>query len=85
MTAAQQRHWAAVREAQRANQPPPPRPAAPAKQDCQHRGDVVRLVKCPSCRGEVLIKVFSCVVHGECSLGTDVPGVHRCDGSQPQS
>ena len=79
MTAAQQRHWAAVREAQRANQPPPPRPTAPANQDCPHRGDVVRLVSCPGCRGNVLIKLYACAVHGECTLGKAVDGVHVCD------
>ena len=48
MTAAQQRHWAAVRAARAAQAPPPARPEpAPAKPTvCPHRGEVVRLVDC---------------------------------------
>ncbi len=41
-----------------------PQQAAP----CRHRGKMVRSEVCPSCRLGVRLKVFSCAVHGECTL-----------------
>jgi hypothetical protein len=35
---------------------------------CLHRGPHVRFEKCPSCIGNVEIKIFQCSIHGECNL-----------------
>lgn len=35
---------------------------------CVHRGETAGEVICPSCKGRVALKVFSCAKHGECTL-----------------
>lgn len=36
---------------------------------CRHRGAEVRRQDCATCAGKVLLKVFACAVHGECTIG----------------
>ena len=45
---------------------------------CLHRGEVVRSERCSTCRGNVLVKVFACAVHGQCQLSARVAGVKVC-------
>ena len=45
---------------------------------CLHRGEVARTEHCSTCRGNVLVKVFACAVHGQCQLSARVPGVKVC-------
>lgn len=47
---------------------PPPATPTRLKLDCLHRGAELRTEKCPGCQGHVEVKVFSCAVHGECTL-----------------
>lgn len=54
----------------------------PAKKSyaCIHRGDQLRAVQCPkpSCAGKhVMLKVYACAIHSECSLSPDA-GVKFC-------
>lgn len=53
---------------------------APRAPGCLHRGAASRDVTCPTCAGHVQVKVFSCALHGECTLGKKDIGVRRCDG-----
>lgn len=50
--------------------------------DCQYRGEVVQTQQCPTCRGRVEIKVFSCSnplnPHGRCQLAAKFPDVPVC-------
>ena len=55
---------------------PPPRP----DDSCKHRGGVLRLEQCPSCNGTVMVKVFSCEIHKECSILPKIAGVKACRG-----
>lgn len=56
------------------------RPAAP----CVHLGgDTGRKVKCPSCTGHVLLKVFSCAVYGRCTQGKVAAGLACCTNDCP--
>lgn len=84
--------WVRAKLAARAGAPPMPLPLTmprgtslpvlagnPLK--CQHLGGPTGETKqCATCRGSVSIKLFSCAVHGTCSLGKPVPGVQTCDG-----
>jgi len=45
---------------------------------CLHRGEVVRSERCSTCRGNVLVKVFACAIHGQCQLSGRVAGVKVC-------
>jgi hypothetical protein len=38
----------------------------------------LRQESCPSCRGHVRLKVFACVVHGECTIGKAIAGLACC-------
>lgn len=51
-----------------------PRP----KDECAHRGELLRTAPCPSCSGEVQVKIRGCAVHGECTLSVKDVGVQRC-------
>jgi len=44
----------------------------PRRQPCKHRTKVLRTVQCPTCRGQVDVKVFACHLHEECSVGKQV-------------
>lgn len=57
-----------------------PAGSPPAVLTCRHRGDVRRHQLCPSCRGAVKVKVFTCGVHGECSLVKQLDQVQVCAG-----
>lgn len=35
---------------------------------CAHLGQFTRAELCPSCRGQVRVKIFACAVHEECTL-----------------
>lgn len=56
----------------------PSQPARPLDMSCAHRGEQTRLIQCDECVGAVRIKVYSCAVHGECSLVTRLSGVGGC-------
>lgn len=45
---------------------------------CIHRGGQLRQEKCQTCQGEVRVKVFSCALHGECTLSNKLPNVRFC-------
>lgn len=54
-------------------------PAAEMAGPCLHRGDVVDLVRCPSCVGVVMLKVHRCGIHGRCTLAAAaLDGVKAC-------
>lgn len=44
---------------------------------CIHQGDELRRELCNSCKAQVLIKIFACSIHGECSLKAGM-GVKCC-------
>lgn len=50
----------------------------PARTECIHRGEQTRRIECPSCRGQVQVKAFSCEVFGECVLGKKLPDIACC-------
>jgi hypothetical protein len=52
--------------------------AAPTGAHCVHRGDMLRLERCRSCRGHVRVKVFACAVHDECTLLQPITGAACC-------
>lgn len=66
-----------------------PRPAARSQAaPCVHLGSELRLQDCPTCRGNVRVKVFACPLHGETTLAKPIEGLHCCDGCwdyDPQS
>lgn len=39
---------------------------------CRYRGDTLRTVLCPTCAGTVKVKVFACLLHGECTISKPV-------------
>jgi len=45
---------------------------------CRHKGEHVDEVLCKSCQGHVRIKIFSCQLHGRCSLSTKVAAFVCC-------
>lgn len=54
-------------------------PPKPSNYPCTHLGDEVDRVKCESCKGLVLVKVFQCMIHGKCTIAKKLPGVDaRC-------
>lgn len=44
------------------------RDGSPPDLSCAHRGEEIRREKCDSCGGNVIAKILSCALHGECSL-----------------
>ncbi len=57
---------------------PPPKKDKP----CVHLGEVTgATVVCPSCRGNVQLKLFACEVHSLCTVGKAAPGVACCNGT----
>lgn len=63
-------------EPQPAASPVPIRPRP--KDECAHRGELLRTAPCQSCSGEVQVKIRGCAVHGECTLSVKDVGVQRC-------
>jgi hypothetical protein len=45
---------------------------------CRHRQSETREVTCPSCRGQVRLKVFGCNRHGECTVGAVAGAIVCC-------
>ena len=46
--------------------------------DCKHRGDELRREQCSSCSGFVQVKVFSCAIHGECTVTKQINSIKTC-------
>lgn len=44
----------------------------PARLPCAYLGNELERVECPSCCGNVLVKVFACAIHGDCTAQKDV-------------
>jgi hypothetical protein len=50
---------------------------------CNRRGEPTgEKVQCRTCSGRVELKLFSCSVHGRCTLGKSVPGIACCKGCE---
>lgn len=49
-----------------------------ASLQCVNLQNEMRRQECPSCNGNVQIKVFGCAVHGECTIGKPLEGVACC-------
>lgn len=45
---------------------------------CTRLGEVVRQTGCPTCRGQVLLKIFACPLHTECTLMRSLEGLACC-------
>lgn len=45
---------------------------------CIHRGEVLRTEPCRSCGKRVLVKVFACALHGECTVQKLIGELARC-------
>lgn len=54
--------------------------AQPAFMTCQHRGPELRRELCPSCNGHVELKVYTCAVRGECTIGKPFNSIPCCFG-----
>lgn len=55
------------------------RKANPAEHvPCLHRGAEIRREECGACAGRVLVKIFACPLHGECSPAKELSGVACC-------
>lgn len=52
---------------------------------CPYRGDEIRRESCPSCRGHVEVKVFSCSRNGECTISKSLDGCSVCTWRVDQS
>jgi len=53
--------------------------------DCIHRGRPAGTQDCPTCNGNVRVKLYACGKHGQCTLGKPMDGVvccARCDDYQ---
>ncbi len=51
----------------------------PTNTSCVRRGPFLKMVECPSCTGNVQLKVFKCSVHGQCAIGkVPDPSVKSC-------
>jgi hypothetical protein len=60
---------------------PPVRGVKVTSLPCRHRGDPTgATVECPTCAGNVRIKLMVCAVHGTCTLAKKVDGVACCVG-----
>lgn len=46
--------------------------------DCRFRGKQIDSVKCPTCAGTVMLKVFSCEKHERCTIGKAIKGIQSC-------
>lgn len=45
---------------------------------CQHQGEAVDEVECPSCRGTVMLKVFDCDQHERCTIAKPIDETACC-------
>jgi hypothetical protein len=46
--------------------------------NCRHRRTELRRVECPACFSRLLLKVFECEIHTECTLAKPLPGIACC-------
>lgn len=46
--------------------------------DCMRLGAELRRQECPTCGGNVQIKVFTCAVRGECTIAKPLEGIACC-------
>lgn len=46
--------------------------------DCLHLGAQSRLIEAECCGGRTQLKVFGCAVHGDCTIGSQSPGLACC-------
>ena len=49
----------------------------PLNSHCIYRLEVIGKQACASCEGSPRIKIFSCELHGTCTIGKKIPE-HRC-------
>jgi hypothetical protein len=49
-----------------------------AANPCVHIREVVRVVDCLGCSGNVLVKVYACELHGECTIGKQANNAACC-------
>ena len=68
--------WKAPARHVRRNCPKKKQPPGP----CLHLGDSTRQQECDTCAGKTRIKVFTCSIHGECTLGKKLDGLACCAG-----
>ena len=47
---------------------------------CRNLGEPARVQECPTCNGKVLLRVFACAVHNECTPAKRLEGVACCEG-----
>ena len=79
-----ERTWKHAGSPPQRNCPPTSTPVDPTA--CLHRGETVRVEECQSCQGKIELPVYSCAVHGECTLNNHaarnpkLQGVHVCLG-----
>lgn len=52
---------------------------------CRHLGAELREQECVTCGGHVLVKVFACPLHQECTLAKPLPGIATCAGCQDRA
>lgn len=45
---------------------------------CIQLGERLREQECPTCNGSVLLKVFTCELHGECTLAKTIKDIACC-------
>lgn len=69
----------AARKAQQSTPSISTAPPSPLIPDCIYRGESPGgTIPCNTCRGRVELKLYSCKVYGECTLGKKVDGVASC-------
>lgn len=50
-----------------------------AGMECVHLGEEVDRVSCPTCNGNVQLKVFACAKHGHCTIDRRVSWLACCN------
>ena len=45
---------------------------------CTHRGAVLRDEPCPSCPGNIRVKLFACSLHSECTVAKPLGSLACC-------
>ena len=46
--------------------------------ECVHIGKTHQMQKCPTCTGDVRIKIFPCSIHSKCQLSSLLEGIQSC-------
>lgn len=72
--------WVCIRcGAERINQTLPKRECDSDTSNCKYRSqESIRKQECPSCSGNIQIKVFACSIHGECCLSDKLSDIQNC-------